>query len=42
VSIGVACYPDHGADLETVLERADQAMYASKSAGKNRTTAFSA
>lgn len=38
VSIGVACYPNHGVDFETVLEKADQAMYASKSAGKNRVT----
>ena len=38
VSIGVACYPDHGVDFETVLEKADQAMYASKAAGKNRVT----
>jgi len=42
VSIGIACYPVHGGDLETVLEKADQAMYASKSGGKNRTTVFSA
>jgi diguanylate cyclase (GGDEF)-like protein len=42
VSIGVACFPDHGADLETVMERADRAMYASKAAGKNRTTLFAA
>ncbi len=41
VSIGVACYPDHGADFKTILERADQAMYASKAAGKNRTTLYS-
>ena len=42
VSIGVACYPNHGADLETVLDKADHAMYASKAGGKNRTTMFSA
>jgi diguanylate cyclase (GGDEF)-like protein len=42
VSIGVACYPTHGSDLEGVMDRADQAMYASKSAGKNRTTVFGA
>ncbi|HSB49314.1 MAG TPA: GGDEF domain-containing protein [Burkholderiales bacterium] len=40
VSIGVACYPNHGVDFESVLEKADQAMYASKSAGKNRVTVF--
>jgi len=42
VSIGIACYPDHGSDLESVLEKADQAMYASKAGGKNRITMFSA
>jgi diguanylate cyclase (GGDEF)-like protein len=36
VSIGIACYPDHGADFETILDNADQAMYASKRGGKNR------
>jgi diguanylate cyclase (GGDEF)-like protein len=41
VSIGIAGYPNHGADLESVLEKADQAMYASKTGGKNRTTMFS-
>lgn len=38
VSIGIASFPDHGVDFETVLEKADQAMYASKAAGKNRVT----
>jgi diguanylate cyclase (GGDEF)-like protein len=42
VSIGIACYPNHGADFESVLEKADQAMYSSKSGGKNRATLFSA
>jgi diguanylate cyclase (GGDEF)-like protein len=42
VSIGVAGYPQHGTDLETIIDKADQAMYASKSNGKNRTTVFSA
>jgi len=42
VSIGIAGYPNHGAELESVLEKADQAMYASKTGGKNRTTMFSA
>jgi diguanylate cyclase (GGDEF)-like protein len=41
LSIGIAGYPNHGADFESVLERADQAMYASKTGGKNRTTMFS-
>jgi two-component system cell cycle response regulator len=38
VSIGIAAYPEHASDLETVMERADQALYASKTAGKNRVT----
>ena len=38
VSIGVASYPEHGRDLPTVMERADEALYASKSSGKNRVT----
>jgi len=42
VSIGIACYPNHGSDFESVLEKADQAMYASKTGGKNRITLFSA
>lgn len=42
VSIGISCYPNHGPDFETILDKADQAMYASKAGGKNRTTMFSA
>jgi diguanylate cyclase (GGDEF)-like protein len=38
VSIGVASYPDHGATLDAILKRADEAMYASKAGGKNRIT----
>jgi diguanylate cyclase (GGDEF)-like protein len=38
VSIGVACYPDHGRNFESVLKAADDAMYVSKKEGKNRTT----
>ena len=36
VSIGVAISPDHGSDAETLMRRADHAMYASKRAGKHR------
>lgn len=35
-SIGVAAYPDHGQDRETLLKMADETMYHSKRAGKNR------
>jgi diguanylate cyclase (GGDEF)-like protein len=32
-SIGVAVYPDHGADVEALLQRADSAMYRAKRGG---------
>lgn len=34
-SIGVALYPQHGENLDTILRHADTAMYQSKSSGKN-------
>ncbi|CAA7612848.1 CHASE domain-containing protein [Magnetospirillum sp. SS-4] len=34
-SIGIALYPDHGDDGETLLKGADAAMYAAKTGGKN-------
>lgn len=35
-SIGIAFYPDHGAEATTLVHRADVAMYEAKRAGKNR------
>ena len=35
MSIGVACFPDHGEDSEQVLNRADEALYQAKAAGRN-------
>lgn len=40
VSIGVSSYPEHGNDFETVMKKADQALYASKRKGKNQVTVF--
>jgi GGDEF domain-containing protein len=34
-SAGVGVYPSHGADANTLIERADAALYAAKRAGKN-------
>ncbi|MBE9515878.1 MAG: EAL domain-containing protein [Proteobacteria bacterium] len=33
VSIGVACYPENGVDADTLMSRADVAMYANKGSG---------
>jgi len=37
-SIGLAAYPEHGKDRETLLKIADETMYNSKRSGKNRVT----
>ena len=39
-SMGVAIFPDHGRDPQTLLLRADQAMYAAKRSGRNRWVIF--
>jgi len=33
--IGIALYPDHGADIDTILKNADRAMYQAKQTGQN-------
>ncbi|MBU3946739.1 MAG: diguanylate cyclase, partial [Proteobacteria bacterium] len=35
-SIGISIYPDHGADIDTILKTADSAMYQAKQEGRNR------
>lgn len=37
-SLGIACYPVHGKDCESLIKHADTALYASKQAGRDRTT----
>jgi diguanylate cyclase (GGDEF)-like protein/PAS domain S-box-containing protein len=41
-SIGVTLFPMDGADADTLIRHADQAMYSSKQAGRNRYTLFDA
>jgi diguanylate cyclase (GGDEF)-like protein len=36
LSIGVACYPEHGGDARTLIQVADRALYRAKSAGRDR------
>ena len=35
-SIGIAFYPDHGEDMDSLIESADRAMYDAKNSGRNR------
>jgi two-component system, cell cycle response regulator len=36
ISIGVACFPDHGGEIKSLVARADKALYAAKESGRNR------
>lgn len=40
ISGGVATWPMDGEDIETVLSRADEALYEAKRSGRNRVTAY--
>ena len=41
ISFGVASYPDHGDDAEGLLRAADQALYAAKNMGRDRSVIYS-
>ena len=41
ISFGVASFPDHGDDAEGLLRAADQALYAAKNMGRDRSVIFS-
>ena len=36
VSVGIACYPEHGSDADALLKAADAAVYDAKLGGRNR------
>jgi len=35
ISIGVACWPEHGEDIDSLIRRADEALYRAKEEGRN-------
>ncbi|WFR78560.1 EAL domain-containing protein [Janthinobacterium rivuli] len=39
-SVGVAVYPDHGGDMDTLMRHADAAMYQAKSGGRDHARMF--
>jgi len=41
VSIGVACFPEDGQELQGLIDRSDEALYAAKRAGRNRVIRWS-
>ena len=41
-SVGVAAFPDHGAELDILLKASDRAMYKAKADGRNRVASASA
>ena len=41
ISMGIACFPEHGQTREAILRAADQAMYAAKEAGRDHILSYS-
>ncbi len=41
ISLGISIYPKHGQDVKEIISAADEALYISKSTGRNKTTFYS-
>lgn len=41
ISLGISIFPDHGQTVNEIIATADEALYQSKSQGRNRTTFYS-
>jgi len=41
VSLGISIHPDNGTDKDVLIDKADQALYRAKQAGRNRTVIWS-
>ncbi|SDF54789.1 GGDEF domain-containing protein [Sporomusa acidovorans] len=41
ISIGIACYPTNSADKESLIQKADSALYAAKRSGRNKSLVYS-
>jgi diguanylate cyclase (GGDEF)-like protein len=41
LSLGISTYPEHGSNVEELLDRADKALYCAKKTGRNKTIIYS-
>jgi diguanylate cyclase (GGDEF)-like protein len=41
LSLGISSFPEHGDNVEILMDRADKALYSAKEAGRNKTVIYS-